>query len=146
MTDLTRLKKLLNLTTSPFDGEALNAIRKANEEIRKEDKTWDEVLEEKEGYDPTDKYVIERLKNDYAMKKEEIEELEIKVGDLEEDIIKERTKASFLEAQVERLKRACEFREYEKTGSTKRKTEYYEGTSSGYTDSYGRYVPKSKRR
>lgn len=42
--DKTRLLKLLALTTSDNDGEALNAMRKANAYIRSWDKTWEDVL------------------------------------------------------------------------------------------------------
>jgi hypothetical protein len=39
-----RLIKLLNMTTSENDGEALNAIRLANKELEKEKTTWKAVL------------------------------------------------------------------------------------------------------
>lgn len=42
--DTTRLIKLLNLTTSPEDGEALSAVRFANALLAKEGKTWEQVL------------------------------------------------------------------------------------------------------
>lgn len=44
MLDRERLAKILALTTSDHDGEALSAIRKANEIIKGEKLTWDEVL------------------------------------------------------------------------------------------------------
>lgn len=44
MLDRERLAKILALTTSEHDGEALSAIRKANEIIKGEKLTWDEVL------------------------------------------------------------------------------------------------------
>lgn len=44
MLDRERLAKILAMTTSTHDGEALNAIRKANEMIKGEKLTWDEVL------------------------------------------------------------------------------------------------------
>lgn len=40
-----KLKKLLALTTSDNDNEALAAIRQANKILKDADKTWDEVLE-----------------------------------------------------------------------------------------------------
>ena len=42
--DRERLAKVLSLTQSSSDGEALAAIRKANEIIKGENLTWDEVL------------------------------------------------------------------------------------------------------
>jgi hypothetical protein len=42
-----RLLKFLNLTTSDNDHEALVAIRKANELLKKDNKTWTDVLEGK---------------------------------------------------------------------------------------------------
>lgn len=44
MLDRERLAKVLALTTSPNDSEALSAMRKANEIIKGEGLTWDEVL------------------------------------------------------------------------------------------------------
>lgn len=43
--DRARLAKLLAMTTSDNDGEALNAVRMANAMIRSADKTWDQVLQ-----------------------------------------------------------------------------------------------------
>lgn len=42
-----KLVKLLMLTTSSFDGEALSAIRKANEYIKKYKMCWEEVFTSK---------------------------------------------------------------------------------------------------
>src|ERR1035441_10306125 len=42
--DRERLIKVLAMTTSPNDSEALSAMRKANEIIRAENLTWAEVL------------------------------------------------------------------------------------------------------
>jgi hypothetical protein len=44
MLDRERLAKILALTASTNDGEALAAIRKANDIVRGEDMTWDDVL------------------------------------------------------------------------------------------------------
>lgn len=44
--DRNRLIKVLALTTSSNDGEALNAIRKANEIIKGEGLTWEQVLQQ----------------------------------------------------------------------------------------------------
>lgn len=44
----SKLIKLMQLTTSPFDGEALNAIRKANAELAEADITWEDILKNKE--------------------------------------------------------------------------------------------------
>lgn len=44
MLDRDRLIKILGLTTSSSDGEALSALRKANEIIAGENMTWEEVL------------------------------------------------------------------------------------------------------
>jgi hypothetical protein len=42
--DRERLAKVLQLTTSTNDSEALAAIRKANDIVKGEGLTWDEVL------------------------------------------------------------------------------------------------------
>jgi hypothetical protein len=42
--DKTRLVKLLGMTTSEHDGEALNAMRMANDLIKAAGKTWADVL------------------------------------------------------------------------------------------------------
>jgi len=44
MIDRPLLAKILARTASSSDGEALTAVRKANEHIRKEGTTWAEVL------------------------------------------------------------------------------------------------------
>jgi len=45
--DITKLIKLMNLTTSTFDGEALNAIRKANLLLAESNISWIEFIKEK---------------------------------------------------------------------------------------------------
>ena len=45
--DVTKLIKLMNLTTSTFDGEALNAIRKANLLLAESNISWIEFIKEK---------------------------------------------------------------------------------------------------
>jgi len=45
--DITKLIKLMNLTTSTFDGEALNAIRKANLLLAESNISWAEFIKEK---------------------------------------------------------------------------------------------------
>jgi len=45
--DVTKLIKLMNLTTSTFDGEALNAIRKANLLLAESNISWAEFIKEK---------------------------------------------------------------------------------------------------
>jgi len=45
LTDFNRLKKIMELASSPVDGEALNAIRKANELLVREGLTWTRVLD-----------------------------------------------------------------------------------------------------
>lgn len=42
--DATKLIKLLNLTRSDHDGEALSAIRKANELLAREGRQWSDVV------------------------------------------------------------------------------------------------------
>jgi hypothetical protein len=42
--DMQKIIKLLNLSTSDFDGEALSAIRKANALLKAANKTWDSFL------------------------------------------------------------------------------------------------------
>ena len=44
MLDRTRLAKILAMTTSTHDGEALSAIRRANEVLAGEKVSWEEVL------------------------------------------------------------------------------------------------------
>jgi hypothetical protein len=44
MVDRARLVKLLNLTESQHDGEALTAIRRSNEMLRRSKTSWEEVL------------------------------------------------------------------------------------------------------
>ena len=41
---VVKIEKLLNLTTSDSDGESLNAIRTANAILKKENKTWGDLL------------------------------------------------------------------------------------------------------
>ncbi len=42
--DLDLLVKLLSLTTSSVDAEALNAIRKANELLKRQSATWSDIV------------------------------------------------------------------------------------------------------
>ncbi|MBX2989124.1 MAG: hypothetical protein KF802_14635 [Bdellovibrionaceae bacterium] len=42
--NIERLVKLLNLTASNSDGEALNAIRLANSILRKANRTWSDLI------------------------------------------------------------------------------------------------------
>lgn len=82
MVDTERIRKLLNLTTSTFNGEALNAIRKANEELKRNGQTWDEVLEVKGGSKSTrsfaddfaNKMLIESLRKQSLELRKEREE------------------------------------------------------------------------
>lgn len=48
MVDISRIIKLLNLTSSRYDGECLNAIRKANILLMEENKTWADVFQTKQ--------------------------------------------------------------------------------------------------
>lgn len=41
---MERLSRLLAMTTSNHDGEALNAIRMANALLKKQGRTWDEIF------------------------------------------------------------------------------------------------------
>lgn len=45
--DLVKLTKLMQLTTSSFDGEALNAIRKVNLFLAENNMTWEQFIKEK---------------------------------------------------------------------------------------------------
>jgi hypothetical protein len=45
--DYTMFLKLLNLTTSPFDHEALSAIRMANAVLARNNHTWEDLLQGK---------------------------------------------------------------------------------------------------
>ena len=50
MTDTPDYKmflKLMSLTTSSFDGEALNAIRMANAVLARTNQTWEDLLKNK---------------------------------------------------------------------------------------------------
>jgi hypothetical protein len=47
--DRTRLAKVLAMTTSPHEGEALAAIRRANEIIQGEGLSWEQVLAQVSG-------------------------------------------------------------------------------------------------
>lgn len=42
--DMQRLIKILSITTSTHDGEALNAIRMANAMLKEHGKRWEEVI------------------------------------------------------------------------------------------------------
>jgi hypothetical protein len=44
LSDFNLLKKLLNMTESPVDAEALAAIRKANDLLKRADVNWDRVM------------------------------------------------------------------------------------------------------
>lgn len=45
--DITKLSKLMQLTTSTYDGECLTAIRKANLLLAENDLTWETFIKEK---------------------------------------------------------------------------------------------------
>jgi len=45
LADLTQLRKLMGMTGSDADGEALNALRMANRLLKKSDLTWSDVLD-----------------------------------------------------------------------------------------------------
>lgn len=45
--DFKMFLKLMNLTTSSFDGEALNAIRMANSVLNSMNQTWEDLLHQK---------------------------------------------------------------------------------------------------
>jgi hypothetical protein len=44
---IDRLQKLMNMTTSENDGEALNAIRRANDLLKKNGKSWEDFIKER---------------------------------------------------------------------------------------------------
>ena len=48
MVDIIKFIKLMELTTSSYDGEALNALRKANAELFKYNLTWNQFLSNKQ--------------------------------------------------------------------------------------------------
>ena len=127
MTDIDRIKKLMKLTTSTFNGEALNAIRKANEELERNKQTWDDVLGGKR--DTSFDKMLERS-NMVLVK--------------ERDNLKNQLKES--RSQIEDLKRACNVYKFaSEMKKESRQTQFSEKEAKGYT--YHReYVPKSKRR
>lgn len=49
--NISRLTKLLRLTESPVEGEALSAIRRANELLKANGLTWDDVVSGRLGED-----------------------------------------------------------------------------------------------
>jgi len=148
MVDIDRLKKLLNLTTSTFSGEALNAIRKANEEIDRSGQTWDDVLGEKGKVSSCDKIFTDQLERSNMALVRERDDLLKSVNRMQERLdvrLKEAAKFEseniFLKAEIKDLKG-------EKTEvhskKYKGKGEYIEAELP-YSDQYGRYVPKSRR-
>lgn len=56
--DITMLKKLLGMTGSSFDGEALAALRKAQDVLRRFKLTWDDVID----YSPARKKRVRKAK------------------------------------------------------------------------------------
>ncbi len=48
MVDIIKIVKLLNITTSKFDGECLNAIRRANILLMEENCTWNDIFQVKQ--------------------------------------------------------------------------------------------------
>lgn len=61
--NLQRLYKLMMLTTSEHDGEALTAIRKANEVIRKRKTSWAKILH-------ADGYTLKQAQFDFILESE----------------------------------------------------------------------------
>ncbi|MBF0623801.1 MAG: hypothetical protein HQL82_03235 [Magnetococcales bacterium] len=60
--DLQKLAKVLQLTDSTHDGEALNSVRLANQLLKKAGVTYEELLREKEAEASVDKLRTEYLK------------------------------------------------------------------------------------
>ena len=48
MLDIIKLAKLLEMTSSSFDGEVLSAIRRANFILKSENKTWSDLFQVKQ--------------------------------------------------------------------------------------------------
>jgi len=148
MVDTDRIKKLLKLTTSTYNGEALNAIRKANEEINRSGQTWDDVLEGKGKVSYCDKIFTDQLERSNMVLVRERDTLLKSVNRLQERLdvrLKEASKFEseniFLKAEIKDLKGE----KIEAHGKKyKGKGEYIEAELP-YSDQYGRYVPKSKR-
>lgn len=59
--NIEKIVKLLNLTTSDSDGEALNAIRLANSILRKANRTWSDLITGGIAYQDTGPSVMEML-------------------------------------------------------------------------------------
>lgn len=55
MVDILKIIKLLNMTSSRFDGECLVAIRKANILLMEENKTWSDVFQTKQSLSSPEK-------------------------------------------------------------------------------------------
>jgi hypothetical protein len=117
MVNIDKLKKLLNLSTSTYNGESLNAIRKANEELKKSGQTWDQVLEGR-GSGNVLSYIsqINGLKDIVSSK-----EYQLRVA----------------KTEIEDLKRKCDIYRY--TSETKKTKQHTQ------TQSSSGYIPKSKR-
>lgn len=140
MVDTERIKKLLKLTTSTFNGEALTAIRKANEELKRSGQTWDEVLEGKSSGkstrsfadDFTNKMMIDSLRKQASEIRKERDEYK-------QDYWKAKNECDDLKAYIVKdiNKRTSREKQYSQT-------EFSESEPKGYTQ-HNEYVPKSKR-
>ncbi len=133
MADTERIKKLLKLTTSPYNGEALNAIRKANEEIKGSGQTWDDVIEGKDASrrigsfvdDTANKWIIQNVRK-------QSDELRSERDEYKRDywLYKNKYDNIIRGKQTEKKE--------------DRQSEFSEKEAKGYTQ-HGEYVPKSKR-
>lgn len=130
MVNTEKLIKLLQLTTSTYNGEALNAIRKANEEIKKEKVTWDDVLSNK------------RSDNDFANSLL-IQSLRSQLNELRNDRDEYKRDYWIYKNKYDDIIRDRKEEQYQE----KRKTGFHgsKQTDNRY-DSYGNYIPRSKRR
>lgn len=138
MVDTERIKKLLNLTTSTFNGEALNAIRKANEELQKNKQTWDDVLEGKGGSKSTRSFA-----DDFANKmiidslQKQAKELRTERNEYKKDYYDVRSKYIDLKAEVVKIMHDIY------TGKPSGKAEPQK--EEPWHDNRREYIPKSKR-
>lgn len=140
MVDTERLKKLLKLTTSTFNGEALNAIRKVNEELLKNKQTWDDILGGKSGKrlssfsdDIANKMMMQSLRK-------QADELRIERDEYKKDYWN--IKHEYDNLKVDYVKDIRD--RYE--GKQHRKTKPIEEKQKDWFDMHEGYIPKSKRR
>ena len=90
----TRLTKLLNLTTSNFDGECLNSIRAANTLLDKHGIRWDDILDDTKSFQ-----IINQLKSEIiTLKMRETPDTRIKIIDKLNECLSHRPDNKFIKS------------------------------------------------